>query len=708
MHRTSLLSASLWIYLLLHAPPLFAMGTHEDQSEDIFELGEVSVTASTMSPIESGETVHEITAEQIKNSNARTLDEALVLLSDVNITVGTDGVPRIQIRGFKSKDILVLMDGVPLNSAFDQQFDPSMIPVDSIEKIKVTAGASSVLYGQGGLGGVVNIITKKGQQGARGSVGYEAGDGTPYLAKTSLSGASGKIDYFVTGSVYHRDRFPLAVPFVSGTEINPQTGTSEVLEYPGYRKNSDITRNNGFLSVGFTPDNDLHLALTSNVVEGGYGKPASAINNTFDPYAPMPVYARVPDYLGFLAQLAADYTPSTVLHINSRLYFYRMAQDNNRYDDQNLNSFDNPLVPGSYHMRNIGTTSGLSVQPKYDFGRAGSVTLGLSGEWEIWTDKGAAKPGGFVYQITPGQGAGSPPYTLYSISDHYDVYVCSTSLEYEVSLLKDLGFAAGYGHFWQLRSDRNLEEYSVSTSLYYDLYPGTRLKAAFMRNIHFPSLSELYLRNTNNPDLLPEIAIHYQLGVEQKLPWQSSFKINGFYSNLYNFIGLKQSGLNQYEGFVPYNVNFSLYRFYGVETSLETAFLKKLQMKLNYTLNVSRDFSLPSHDDVQYVPMHKLAVSGKYDFDFGLTPFASIVYVGHSAVYSKPSGNTELTNQVFWKAYMADYVVTNLKLSQKLFENKATVYIGADNLFNVDYEDTYGVPRPGRYIYGGFEYRFSL
>src|SRR5208282_1488120 len=144
----------------------------------------------------------------------------------------------------------------------------------------------------------------------------------------------------------------------------------------------------------------------------------------------------VPNYLGFMAQLAADYTPSTVLHINSRLYYNRIAQDNNRYDDGNYDSFDNPLVPGSFHMRNTGINSGLSVQPKYDFGRAGSVTLGISGEWESWTDSGAAKPGGFVYKITPGQGAGSPPYTLYPVSDHYNVYVCSTAIEYEVSLLK--------------------------------------------------------------------------------------------------------------------------------------------------------------------------------------------------------------------------------------------------------------------------------
>lgn len=123
---------------------------------------------------------------------------------------------------------------------------------------------------------------------------------------------------------------------------------------------------------------------------------------------------------------------------------------------------------------------------------------------------------------------------------------------------------------------------------------------------------------------------------------------------------------------------------------------------------MSRDLSLSTRDDVQYVPMYKFVASGQYDFDFGLTPFVSLVYVGHSVVYTKPSGNTELASQVFWKTYMADYAVVNVKLGQKLFKDKVTVYIGADNVLDKDYEDTYGIPRPGRFIYGGFEYRFSL
>lgn len=708
MSRTLPISASLCALLLLAASPLFAMGTSEDQSEDIFSLGEISVAATTMTPIEAGETVHVISAEEIKKTNARTIDEVLVLLSDVNVKVGTDGVPRVEIRGFKARDILVLLDGVPINSAFDQQFDPSTIPVDSIEKIKVTTGASSVLYGTGGLGGVINIITKKGQPGARGTLGFESGDGTPYLAKTSLSGAKGKYDYFLSGSAYHRDNFPLARPVTTATEYNSKTNEIEPVESSGYRKNSDNTRNNAFLNLGYTPTNDLHLALTGNYVEGGYGKPASAINNAFDPYAPAPQYARVDNYQGFMLQLAADYSPSDALDVRSRIFYNRIAQDNNRYDNENYNSFDDQNTPGSYRLRNTGVKSGVSLQPKYDFGTWGAVTLGLLGGWDTWTSTGEQKPGGYVYQNVPGSGAGSAPYMLYPVSDYHDVFLCSTALEYEVALPSGIGFAVGYGHHWQIREDRTLEEDSVSVGLHYDLYRDTRLKAAFMRNVRFPTMSELYMRPTYNPTLAPEIVYHYQLGVEQKLPRKSLFKINGFYSDLHNFIGLKQSGLTQAEGFVPYNVNFSLYRFYGFETSLETALLKNLQIKLNYTLNVSRDFSLSSRDDVQYVPMHKLVLTGKYDFDFGLTPFVSVVYVGHSAVYTKPSGNTQLANQVFWKSYMGDYAVANLKLSQKVLKDKATVYIGVDNILDKDYEDTYGIPRPGRYIYGGFEYRFSL
>lgn len=661
-----------------------ALGSPEDQGEDIFTLGEVVVTAP-LGGIEAAETVHEITAEELKKSNARTLDEALVLLSDVNIRVGGEGVPRVDIRGFRTRHVLLLVDGIPMNSTFDQQFDPSTIPVQNIAKIKVTAGASSVLYGQGGLGGVINIITKKGRKEMSGMLGYELGDGTPYLAKATLSGGFEKFDFFLSGTAYDRDAFPLAKPFASSVE-----------EQAGYRKNSDSTKKNLYMNLGFAPNNDLYIALTANYVEGGYGKPASAINNKFDPYAPPARFGRVDNYTGLTLQLAADYMVNKDFNIRSMIFYNRMDQDNNQYDNENYNSFDDIFVPNSYKLRNKGITRGASMQPKYDLGKFGIVTLGLSGEWDTWEDSGLVKPGGDGgSQGGHGIGGGSPPYYLYPVSDHYDLYICSTAIEYEVSLTKKLGFAAGYAHHWQFRDEKNLEDYSVSASLYYDLFKDTRVKAAFQRNIRFPSLSQLYLRDSNNPNLATERVYHYQLGAEQKLPWRSLFKINGFYSNAYNFIALNQN-VNPAK-----NVNYSLYRFYGFETSLETSALKRLQMKLSYTYNQTEDKSGVGRDEIQYVPRDKIAFYGKYDFDFGLTPFISAVYVADSFVYTKQKIATVL------KAKMANYAVVNLKLSQKVFKDKATVYIGVDNLFNENYEDSYGIPRPGRYIYGGFEYRFG-
>lgn len=134
--------------LLLLVPSL-SFSAALDSEPDVYSLGEVVISAKK-GGVEATETVREVTAEDIKSKGARTLDEALNLLPGVNVRNGGEGVPRIDIRGFRTRHVILLLDGIPLNSAFDQQFDPSVIPVENIARIKMTAGPSSVLYGQGG------------------------------------------------------------------------------------------------------------------------------------------------------------------------------------------------------------------------------------------------------------------------------------------------------------------------------------------------------------------------------------------------------------------------------------------------------------------------------------------------------------------------------------------------------------------------------
>lgn len=678
-------SALLVVLTLFRAAPVSAIGTVEDQSTDIFSLGEV-VVSGTLNKIEAGEIVHVITDEDIAKSGARTLDEAISTLSDVNVRLGNEGIPRIDIRGFKSRQILLLVDGIPMNSSFDQQFDPSSIPVENIKKIKVIAGASSVLYNQGGLGGVINIITKKGKAGLSGTVGAESGDGEPYLTQASLSGGKGKFDFFLSGSALQRDYIPLARSFNASLE-----------EAAGYRKNSDRTRRNAHLNIGFTPNDDLYLALSATYSEGGYGKPASAINNKFDPYAPPAKFGRVDNYLGYTFQLAMDYTPSEALSVKASLYYNRMEQDNNQYDNENYDSFDDPYVPNSFKLRNNGITRGFSIKPSYDLGKAGTVTVAISGEWQTWEDSGLVKTGGDGgAQGGHGIGGGSPPYLLFPVSDHYDLFEISTAIEYNVMLSQKIGFAVGFAQNWQLKDEKDLSDYRVSTSLYYDLFKDTRLKAAFARNIRFPSLSQLYLRDTNNPNLNTERAYHYQIGIEQQLPFSSTLMIEGYRSDEYNFIALNQNVTP------ASNINFAHFRFTGFVSSLNSRPLPKLSTRISYTLLKSEDLSDTGRDKAQYVPRDKLTFTGSYDFDFGLTPYVAVSYVANSYVYTKQKIATVGEHR------MNDYTVVDVKLSQKILDDRITLYVGALNLFNEDYEESYGIPLPGRFIYGGLTYHFKL
>src|SRR5579883_3224034 len=61
-----------------------------------------------------------ISAKQIEDAGARTLDQALRLAPGVYVRDGGgDGIPRIDIRGFRTRNILLLIDGIPYNSSFD-------------------------------------------------------------------------------------------------------------------------------------------------------------------------------------------------------------------------------------------------------------------------------------------------------------------------------------------------------------------------------------------------------------------------------------------------------------------------------------------------------------------------------------------------------------------------------------------------------------
>ncbi|MCD4717796.1 MAG: TonB-dependent receptor plug domain-containing protein, partial [Desulfobacterales bacterium] len=271
--------------------------------------------------VESVGTVREITEEDIRIKNARTLDEALELLPGLDIRTGTDGVPRVALRGFRSRHVLLLVDGIPFNSTFDGQFDPSTIPVENIAKIKVSYGNHSVLYGQGGLAGVINVITKKGRKGVHGSAKAELGEKDRHLEEVTLSGAKDKWDFFLSGSSFQTDGYPLSNDF-----------ESTALENGELRENSDRKNKNMLANVGFAPNDKCQVGLVVNYLRGEYGKPPSTLAKADDPmFAKNPKYVRVEHIEGLSSQISLSADIPGPLDMRGWFFINQLDEDENRY-----------------------------------------------------------------------------------------------------------------------------------------------------------------------------------------------------------------------------------------------------------------------------------------------------------------------------------------------------------------------------------------
>jgi len=213
--------------------PLAVRAESSAAVETVQQLPPLIVTATRM-PASQGldpAAITVITRDQIERSAAPTVAELLRFVpgADVRVTGQTGGQTSVFLRGANSNHTLVLIDGIRSNSAFSGTYDFSSLTVANVERVEVIAGPQSLLYGSGALGGIINIVTRRGAAGASGSVSVAAGsnertEGRGFAAfggertRASLSGSWLQTDNDRVNSAYRaRD---LAV---SGDwEVSPQ------------------------------------------------------------------------------------------------------------------------------------------------------------------------------------------------------------------------------------------------------------------------------------------------------------------------------------------------------------------------------------------------------------------------------------------------------------------------------------------------------
>ena len=146
----------------------------------------VSTENFGISVLETPKNVTVITAEDIEKYGAQSVEEAVRSVPGMYFSntgaqdFMSDIIFRGQTPGKSAQNILVLVDGSPINSTTDSgAFNLSLVPIDTVERIEVVPNGGNVLYGEGAVAGVINIITKEAQNKKfYGQVGTDRGNYT--------------------------------------------------------------------------------------------------------------------------------------------------------------------------------------------------------------------------------------------------------------------------------------------------------------------------------------------------------------------------------------------------------------------------------------------------------------------------------------------------------------------------------------------------
>ncbi|HQP12762.1 MAG TPA: TonB-dependent receptor, partial [Candidatus Omnitrophota bacterium] len=218
------------------------------------DLGEIVITASRMEQqadaVSSDITV--ITPEDLAQSPSRSMSE--VMEEKAGIFMYEPGtalkVSTIDIRGFgdtAKNNILFLLNGRKMNSIDNSGFDPMQIPLEAIDRVEITRGAGSVLYGDNAVGGVVNIITKKEGEGKiSGALGVNHGSYNTTSEDLTVSGRRGPLSYFLL---------------------------TKYFDTKGYRSNGDLLYKDFVNTVGYRFSEDISVTVNTSWHEDDYGMP---------------------------------------------------------------------------------------------------------------------------------------------------------------------------------------------------------------------------------------------------------------------------------------------------------------------------------------------------------------------------------------------------------------------------------------------------
>lgn len=620
-----------------------------DKEKDQAKSQDVVITASRLGEpskdVASSNTV--IPGSDIKQAQQRMVSSALKEVPALDL-VNNGGLGRLTtvfMRGANSGGTLVMIDGVEANNPIstDRGFDFADLTTDNIERIEVIRGPQSVLYGSDAMGGVINIITRRGKGDVHANLMLEAGSFGTYRGSVGAGGGSDLANVAFSASRTQTSGISSAAKDLGNHEKD------------GYRNETLSGK------VGLTPASWFDLDL---VVRGSSG------------------HAEIDNFGG----VGGD-DPNHVMDTTQWLFLVapRLRLFDNFWEQMlafsltNLTSHDdNPPDAETFGSFSFG-----------DF-RSQLVTL----DWQntLLLSPAHTLVAGLTFRQESGeavnlfQNFAPPPDVIVDVLSNQTAWIRSAYAQYRLHLWERLTASAG------ARVDEHKEFGTHGTyrgTLAY-LIPelDTKLRGTVGTGFKAPSLYQLF-SSFGDPDLKPEESLGWDVGVDQGFAGGTvTASVTYFKNNFRNLIDF-DSATSRYN-------NIGRARTSGVEAALRIALLKEVEVRLSYTFTDTEDKD--TGDQLLRRAPHKGALRVLYTPIPAVRLNASIVYVGKRK-------DLDFSTFPAPTVTLDDYLLLDLAASWRVQEH-VDLFIRGENVANQKYEDVRGFGVPGAAVVAGASFDF--
>jgi vitamin B12 transporter len=551
MHRSSLVLRGSIAVLL--AVPLAQSEVSAEQSPIVVTATRIPTPAS-----EVGSSVTVISAEDIRRKQYRSVPEALRSVPGLDVVQsgGPGQQTSVFIRGASSSHTLVLVDGINIADASSPNgaVDFSSLMLDNVERIEVVRGPQSTLYGANAIGGVINIITRKGEGKPRATLTMEAGNNSSNYQQLGMTGAGERVDYSISATHWktHAD---------SVTPEDLRDGLAA--EADRYKNNTLSTR------LGFEANETLDFAVFGRYIDDKQQiDPEVGFGTIEDPDAQLKNREYFIRGEGNAALLDGQWDAT-------------LAVAYTNYNRRNNNLRNNPFET-LQQIRYEGDTLEFSVNNDVYLSEAHTLTLGGGSKKESMNNDGYSDFGGFLVN----------ELSRASERTNYAYFQDQFSLAGKV-----FGTA---GLRIDDRDDFGSEVTYRLTGVYQYRPTDTRLNASIGTGFRAPSLFELFgftpdsfgSAYRGNPDLDPEKSFGWELGIAQALLTDRlEFGLTYFRNDIKNLIETVFD-----PGFNSTSENINQVHLSGIETFVSTQIRPRLSVRVDYTFtnaNVSDDSDRP-------------------------------------------------------------------------------------------------------------------